>query len=326
MHLKKHVLITIFCCTAGNAAIADVNNAFTDTIVADSATAITDTAATATAAHKADIEHPHFFPPTPPCYHRHRKNLIVVRETEDTVFVFDKSSIRDAVKNWRRNFDVLRQRSIGLSGSSTYGVYAFSLAPVEELIETDYYLSSKHFDINHSGYEPFPLSGGMGCIGLGQGFRLGGGGMTGERNFASDKFSGDSIIVLGVQISYGGFMVEKAIVSDRWNFTAGGTIGGGAIKVVASEKNSSSWFTSVEENGGYSDFDETFENGNSIQAGFLFFEPHCGFSYTFFHFFHIGVNASLPTFLSVEKFNIHTNDFLSINPGLYLKLIFGNLG
>jgi len=261
-----------------------------------------------------------------PTHHQERtqKQLIVVKETEDTVFVLDQSSLHGLIRNWQQNIGSLRKRGIGISGLSSYGAYAISLDPVQELVRHTPYLSSKHFSFSRFGYEPFFTKGGSGYIGLGDGFRLGGGGMSGQRTFSSNRFSGDSILVLGVQVNYGGFMVEKAVVSDRWNFIAGGTIGGGSYKVTATEKNSSSWFTSADDD--IQTFDDLFERGNSAKAGFFLFEPHAGASYTFFHFFHVGLNVTLPTFLSIEKFNIYTNDFLTVNPGFYLKLIFGNLG
>lgn len=272
-----------------------------------------------TAAQQAEASHPQVI-------HREhtQKKMIVVKETRDTVFVLDQSSIHDLIKNWQQNIGTLRKRGIGLSGVSTYGAYAISLAPVEELVDKTPFLSSKHFDFSRFSYEPFFTKGGAGYIGLGDGFRLGGGGMTGQRTFSSNRFSGDSILVLAVQVNCGGFMVEKAVVSDRWNFTAGGTIGGGSIKVTASEKNSSSWFTNADDD--MESFDDLFEKGNSAEAGFFMVEPHCGASYTFFPFFHVGLNVTLPAFLSVEKFNIYTNDFFTVNPGFSLKLIFGNLG
>jgi len=255
---------------------------------------------------------------------REHKKLIIVRETPDTVFVLDQSSLSDIVRNWQRNIGLLRHRGIGISGMSTYGAYAFSIAPVEELIRKDPFLSTKRFSFSRFDYEPFLTSGGIGIIGLGDGLRLGGGGMTGQRNFSCQPFGNDSILELGVQISYGGFMVEKAVVNDRWNFVAGGTIGGGSIKVSVSEKNSSSWFTATDSD--LEPINDFNNSGNTTEAGFVLFEPHCGASYTFFHFFHIGLDVSLPAFISVEKFNVYTNDFFTVNPGFYFKLIFGNLG
>lgn len=260
-----------------------------------------------------------------PAYSIKRKEVIVVRETKDTVFVLDKAPITDMVRNWRKNIDILRQRSIGLSGSSVYGVYAVSMAPIEEWVDNHPYLSERYFHFGRFNYQPFLMSGGSGVIGLGDGFRLGGGGMVGRRNFSSDPFHGDSMIVLGAQVAYGGFMVEKAVVSGNWNMVAGGTIGGGSLKVVPTIKQQSSFFTSIDNNSGIDD-EDFFDRGNAVEAGYFLFEPHCGFSYTIFHFMHVGLNVSLPVFMSIEKFNSYTSDFISANPGFYLKLVFGNIG
>lgn len=260
-----------------------------------------------------------------PVYTVKRKELIVVRETRDTVFVLDKAPITDMVRNWRKNIDILRQRSIGLSGSSVYGACAVSMAPIEEWVDNHPYLSERYFHFGKFNYQPFLMSGGAGVIGLGDGFRLGGGGMVGRRNFSSDPFHGDSMIVLGVQVAYGGFMVEKAVVSGNWNMVAGGTIGGGSLEVAPTIKQQSSFFTAIDDNPGIDD-EDLFNRGNVVEAGYFLFEPHCGISYTVFHFMHVGLNVSLPVFMSIEKFNSYTSDFITANPGFYLKLVFGNIG
>ena len=258
---------------------------------------------------------------------RHRnKDIVIVRETADTVFILNKKSFHAFTRDWRNNFDHLRKKSIGLSGTSRYGVDAVAMQPIEDFIENHPGFRGKHFrDISRYGFEPYVMSGGSGVIGLGEGFRLGGGGMSGERRFFSAPFH-DSILVLNTRVSYGGFLVEKATVKDRWNFTYGGTIGGGTIKVVISEKNSSDLFSVDDDySTGFYDDDDIFKN-NGYQATFFMLKPHWGFSYTFFTFFHVGGAVSLPIFMSMEDILPYTDDFVTVNPGIQLKLIFGNLG
>lgn len=250
--------------------------------------------------------------------------FIVVRESDDTVFVLNHMTIRYLLRNWQKNLDILRHRSIGISGSSTYGTYAISIAPVKDLIDNDPFLSKKQFRFNRYGSEPFFTTGGGGVLGLGSGFRIGGSGMTGQRSFSSKPFNADSVLLLNVTINSGGFLVEKATVYDRWNITAGGIFGGGSMIVSLSEKKSSSWFTDLDDDNA---FDELFQNdGNSVEAEFFQVEPYCGVSYTLFPFFHLGIHVSAPAFFSVDKFTVYTSDFFTINPGFSLKLIFGNLG
>jgi hypothetical protein len=41
---------------------------------------------------------------------------------------------------------------------------------------------------------------------------------------------------------------------------------------------------------------------------------------------HIGANVSLPMFFSADGFDAPTGSFMSANPALQIRLIFGNLG
>lgn len=250
---------------------------------------------------------------------RNRKDVIVVKENLDTVFIFDKSVFRHVARDWSNNIDIFRQRGYGLSGSSYYGANAVYIRPVEELAKNHPALSGKKFHFGRFGFEPFLMAGGGGYVGLGDGFRLGGAGVSGERKFSSERFGGDSILVLNTKVSFGGFLIEKCMVRDKWNFSAGGLLGAGSIKVAITEQDNTSFF------GEYDDPDDNDRRYNHHATCFMI-ESHGGVTYSFFYFFHFGVRISLPTFMSMDKFGIYTNDFFSINPGLHINLTFGNLG
>lgn len=256
----------------------------------------------------------------------HDPDILIVRETADTVFIFNKRTFKNFARDWRNNIDTFRKQSIGLSGTSGYGMNAIAMQPIEDFLDNHPGFAGKRFrDISRFGFEPFVMSGGSGVIGLGEGFRLGGSGMSGERRFFSDPFH-DSILVLNSRVSYGGFLVEKATVKEKWNFTYGGTIGGGTIKLVISEKNDLDWFnTSNDTNNGIYQEDDIFIN-SGYKASFFLLEPHWGCSYTLFPFFHVGTGISLPIFMSFDDTFPYTDDFITVNPALQLKLIFGNLG
>lgn len=250
---------------------------------------------------------------------RSRKDVVVVKENLDTVFIFDKSVFRHVARDWRNNIDIFRQRGYGLSGSSYYGAHAVYIRPVEELAENLPALSGKKFHFGTFGFEPFLMSGGGGYVGLGDGFRLGGVGMSGERKFSSSRFGGDSILVLNTKVSYGGFLIEKCMVRDKWNFSAGGLLGAGNIKVAITEQANTFFF-------GEDDFPDDDDQQYNHRATCFMIEPHGSVTYSFFYFFHFGARISLPTFMSLDKFGIYTNDFFSINPGMHITLTFGNLG
>jgi hypothetical protein len=250
---------------------------------------------------------------------KRNSDIVVLKENLDTVFIFDKSVFRHVARDWRNNIDIFRQRGYGASGSVYYGANAILIKPVRELAENLPALADRQFSFGKFGFEPFLMSGGAGYVGLGDGFRLGGAGMRGERRFSSAPFNGDSVLVLNTNVSYGGFLIEKCVLRGKWNLSAGGLIGGGSIKVAITEKTSTFFY------GEDDDFTDTDYQYNH-QAAFFMVEPHCGFTYTFFYFFHFGARLSCPTFMSLDKFGIYTNDFFSVNPGIRINLTFGNIG
>jgi hypothetical protein len=247
------------------------------------------------------------------------KNIVVLKESLDTVFIFDKSVFRHVAQDWRNNIDIFRQRGYGASGSSYYGANAVLIRPVEELAENLPSLSDKKFHFNKFGFEPFLMSGGGGFVGLGDGFRLGGVGMSGERRFTSAPFDDDQVIVLSTKVSYGGFLIEKCILRDNWNLSVGGLLGGSSMKVAITEQSSTVFW-------GENDNPYDNENDYNHRAACFMVEPHCGLTYTFFYFFHLGARVSLPMFMSLDKFGVYTNDFFTVNPGFQISLTFGNLG
>ena len=251
---------------------------------------------------------------------QNRENdIVVLKENLDTVFIFDKSVFRHVARDWRNNIDIFRQRGYGASGSSYHGANAVMTGPVEELAENLPSLAGKKFYFSKFGMEPFLMSGGVGFVGLGDGFRLGGGGMSGERKFTSAPFDGDSVLVLNTKVSYGGFLIEKCMLRDKWNLSVGGLIGAGSIKVAITEQDNT-FFYGEDENP--ADFNLKYNH----QAVCFMLEPHCSLTYSIFYFFHLGARISLPTFMSLDKFGVYTNDFFSVNPGLHINLTFGNLG
>ncbi|MBN1307379.1 MAG: hypothetical protein JXA18_05645 [Chitinispirillaceae bacterium] len=232
----------------------------------------------------------------------------VLRETLDTVFIFDKRVFRHIAQDWRNNIDIFRQRGYGGSGSMSYGANAIFIGPVKDLVEHDPHFSNERFHFNRSGFAPFLLSGGSGYIGFGEGFRLGGGGMNGT---SLSYCSTNDTISLSTSVRYGGFLIEKAFIRGRWNFSTGGMLGGGAFTVAITENNLFNW-------------DDREDEGK--RAVFFLFSPHAGFSYTFLYFFHVGAGITMPSFMSLDKFGPYTDDFFTVNPGLHIRLIFGNLG
>jgi hypothetical protein len=206
-----------------------------------------------------------------------------------------------------------------LGGGPLVGVNAINVKPVKDLVDRVQPLAGRDFGFNRYGEEPFLMKGGLGYGGVGNGMRLGGGGLHGSRRFVSAKRAGDSaVVVMDVDVSYGGFLIEKAFVRNRCTITAGGMIGGGNFEVKAQMVDTSEY--SIFER------DRVNPDGAKISAQFFNLEAHGAFTYTVCPIFHLGMDVSIPVFISTNGFEPYTADFATVNPGIRVRLIFGNLG
>jgi hypothetical protein len=243
--------------------------------------------------------------------------IVVVKETRDTVYVIDKPHVEQALCGWRGKMSELRAKGWGGSGGPAFGVMAVYTGPLRDFITYDSKLSGYSFQIN-PWFEPVIMNGGLGYGGVGNGVRLGGVGMSGHRTFVSNVYN-DSIVSLKTEIHFGGFLIEKAFVDDRMNYLGGGYIGAGNIDITRSifQQNERTFFTDV---------DIDAEKGATASAHFACVELHGGFTYTFWTFVHAGANVSLPVFISSDGFGGQAGDFVSINPQLQVRIMFGTLG
>jgi hypothetical protein len=225
----------------------------------------------------------------------------------------------------KNRFRGLRTKGYGFGISPTPGMLVLNMDPITELAQSIAPFSGRTFDFGTHNIQAFRMRGGMAFAGLGNGFRIGGAGLSGDRQFVSDTYSGDSVVVLKTSVSYGGVLLEKAFVHNRMNFLVGGIVGGGSLKVQAAkgEKKSVFWFDNPY------DIEDAFSN-SSIDAGFLLAELHGGFTYTIFPLMHIGLDVSGAAFVSPDGFSSsgipYTTNFVTVNLGFKLHIVFGNLG
>jgi hypothetical protein len=249
----------------------------------------------------------------------HGKRVVVIKENKDTVFILNTTSHSKCVRDVKASLDTIRRKGYGFGGGPLIGVNAINIEPLIDLVDRVQPLAGREFSFNQYGAEPFLLKGGMGYAGVGNGLRLGGGGMHGSRRFVSAKRAGDtSFVVMDVDVGYGGFMIEKAFVRDRFTMIAGGMIGGGDFEVKAQLVDTSD----------YSIFshDELDVDEDEITAGFFNLEVHGAMTYTVCPIFHLGLDVSIPVFVSTNGFEPYTADFATVNPGVRVRFIFGNLG
>lgn len=237
-------------------------------------------------------------------------------KARDTVYVVEKYQPRHT---WNESGvrGLWRKKGYGACGGYTPAVIAVNSLPLKVLISTMGITSGKTFALNTVNYEMLYASGGMGYFGVGNGVRIGGGGLSGERFFASNEFPPDGALSLRLNVQYGGFLMEKSAVHRNANFIAGGYIGGGTMTVCA-RGNQATGFTPA--------LQDDAREYNSVTAKFFLAEIHGGITYTVLPWFHVGAEASLPVFYSAEGFQGYPGMFLTVNPALRARLVIGNLG
>jgi hypothetical protein len=241
--------------------------------------------------------------------------VVVVKNGTDTIYTgarphFNKGRIKEA-------FAGSREKSKGIAGGMLIGPAAINSRPLKDLINVVSPLKGRDFDLNTVNYEPYLMRGGFGFIGVGEGMRIGGGGQNGTRHFVSDRYSGDSAVAITAKVSYGGFLVEKAIVTGPWNWSTGMYLGSGSQEVTARLVDGTNYTM---------DFNEDNEDHSTIKSEFWYLELHTGFTYTILPIFHVGAEVSIPGFYSAEGFKSYTPDYLNVNPSFRVRILFGNLG
>jgi hypothetical protein len=241
----------------------------------------------------------------------------------DTVYVVREtnlSTLTQELKGLSGRIEKSRRQGYGGAGGWTPLVMLCDMKPVRDLAATDPSLSAKRFEIDR--VKVLAGSGGMGYGGIGNGVRIGGGGFSGTGKYTSKRWgaSADSITKLNVDLSYGGFMIEKAFVNNRLNYILGGLIGGGAYSVRKSEYKSSE----------PSAFDENIfsepSSKNQADAAFTALGIHGGLTYSVASWFHFGFDASTVSFIGIDGFNGLTDSFITGAAAFKLRVIWGNLG
>jgi len=243
---------------------------------------------------------------------------------KDTVQLLSKESTDAFLESLRGRKRSTRQRGYGGAIGPVLGVYAIQMDPIDKLIR----FMGNNSDFSNSRIttdKPFALfqcTGISGYGAIGNGLRIGGTYMSGSRSYTT--FINDTIFNLEINPSFGGFLLEKAIVLENLNAYAGGLIGSSAITVRPSKTTNALTSISV-------DSDNFSISFNELKANSLFLELHGGCTYTMINWFHIGADLSAPLFFSNSGFTTSgghsiTNGFLTINPGIRIRIMIGNIG
>ena len=231
----------------------------------------------------------------------------------DTVYMVEKC--RDHF-SWKEEGTkhLWREKGYGIGGGFTPAVMAIDCRPIKELVANLPAMNASGYSFGALNYQPIYMSGGMGYLGVGNGVRIGGAGLNGEKNLVGNELTGDSASTLRLDVEYGGFLVEKAFVRYNANYVVGGSIGGGALTV----RSRTSQIPAAQQGS-----DRTY---NSVTANFFLMEAHGGVTYSILPWLHMGADISLPFFYSADGFQGYTTSFVTVNPVFRARIMLGDLG
>ncbi|OGJ93774.1 MAG: hypothetical protein A2350_08485 [Candidatus Raymondbacteria bacterium RifOxyB12_full_50_8] len=143
----------------------------------------------------------------------------------------------------------------------------------------------------------------------------------------------DSITHMVVIPAYAGILIEKSATFGAVNLFAGGVVGAGALVLVKSmeEQSEESAFYSVTtvQDTNWQSMHNPMQGNKSdgvAVAPLWVFDVHAGATYSFAKWFHAGAEGSLLMLYATDGFGAHSATFNSINPGIRLRIVFGNLG
>lgn len=261
----------------------------------------------------------------------HEDTVFVLRPTsegarasdspKDTVVVLTRQNAEEFLHQVRPMPDLARKKGYGGCLGPTMGVLMLDTEPIDQLLQ-----DLPFPDIRNridGPTESFPLFGGMLYGGVGHGTRIGLAGNGGSRSFGVRD--GDTVHTAQIGLGYGGFMVEKSIVVHDLNLILGGLVGAGGMGVTVTK----------------TDWNNAFQSGDDldahaqITAGAAMFviQLHGGFTYSILPWFHAGIQGVLPVFYSGGGFRFEesrilplTDPFLTVNGGVQVRIVLGNIG
>jgi hypothetical protein len=243
---------------------------------------------------------------------------------KDTVELLSKETVAGFLQSFNGKKRTARERGYGGGIGPAMGVFAINMGPVDDLVDfMEGDAAFKHVGLKiDKPFALFQLSGISFYGAVGNGLRIGGIFLGGSRSYSSHV--ADTTYNLEINPSFGGFLLEKALVYDDFNLFFGGLLGGSTIEARPSKTNSV--FTSIP-----LDVDNDNASFNELKARSFLLELHGGFTYTMINWFHVGAELSGPIFFSPSGFTTTgghsiTNGFISINPGIRIRIIIGNIG
>jgi len=152
---------------------------------------------------------------------------------------------------------------------------------------------------------------------------------------ANESVSVDSFVTLRIIPTSFAFIGEKAFKYESINFFAGIMLGGNLTIIIGEKNEMSDDFFNDGKTDSDSDIYEDDETDDKkypvLLSPGVTWDVHGGVAFAMSKNMHIGIDGTLRFTYAYEGFNgvnttVHTDEFLSITPGVRLRLTFGNAG
>lgn len=251
---------------------------------------------------------------------RLRKNAGKQADTIDAEYIFNKINEKRVAFTEK----VSKSRAQGFGGGVMIQpmVIGLKMKPINKFVLQNKSLRSFVFPEIDSRYSPHLVMGAFAYGGVGNGMRIGFGGWGGSSIYEGERADGrnDSIMTLNLNVSYGGMLVEKALLHKNLNIILGGIIGGGKYSLYRSVRSSNA-FNDIDF---WNDFDS---EADVAKAAFAGLELHSGFTATILPWMHLGMDVNSLFMFSVSGFRgLGGSGFSTVNPGARIRIVLGNLG
>jgi hypothetical protein len=242
------------------------------------------------------------------------------QDTIDAEYIFNRINEKRIIFSEK----VSKSRAQGFGGGVIIQpmILGVKMKPIKKFALQNSSLRQYSFSDLQSKYNPVLVMGAFGYGGVGNGLRIGFGGWGGDAYYEGDRVDGnmDSVMILNLQTSFGGMFLEKALIHKNLNFVFGGVIGGGKYSLKRSVQSDNAF-------NSFDAWDNTDDDSNEAKATFAGLEMHSGLTVTVLPWMHFGLDLNTLFSFSVSGFRgLGGTGFTTVNPGVRLRIVLGNLG
>ncbi len=244
-----------------------------------------------------------------------------------------KEEIEDAEEEIQEQIEEMQEEKRNRGGAFMFSTRILwqDTDPLKKLNRTDTELMGKVFDFDDRKTLMLGLNG---YYDIENGLRVGNNLAVGYKLYQSDVYKGmhidtimgdttyvDSLVNLRVIPAHFGFLCEKAFLFPNFSLFAGFMIGGGATVLIKNNEASSANSAFI------NDTNNNNGDGYSVAVAPTFnWDFHFGTSVTLAPHFHLGLDYVLHFAYAHDGYGMSRDDFVSVSPGIRLRITIGKEG